>query len=80
MHYLYILRSNTKRRTYIGITCDISKRIVQHNSGNVRSTRGYRPLELIHIEEYKTKKGKNKRDSSEKNSSEKESLYKELGI
>ena len=81
MHYLYILKSKTKERTYIGITGDIAKRLKEHNSGFVQSTKGYRPLVLIHTEEYKTKRDARMRELYlKKNSSVKESLYKNLDI
>lgn len=44
MHYVYLLKSqlDTNRR-YIGVTCDLARRLSQHNSGSCTSTRRYKP-------------------------------------
>lgn len=41
---------------YIGSTNDLEKRLAQHNSGNVVSTRPYYPLELEAYVAVKTEK------------------------
>jgi putative endonuclease len=53
MAYVYILKSKVKSRLYIGITNDISRRLEEHNSGTVYSTKNLRPLSLVHQEECK---------------------------
>lgn len=43
---LYVLWSSTRRRTYVGITTDLARRLRQHNgevAGGARSTRVGRP-------------------------------------
>ena len=50
--YVYVIRSKSSGRTYVGATVNESRRIRQHNgeiSGGARSTRGFRPWELIRI-------------------------------
>ncbi len=47
MHYLYILVSETKSRTYTGVTESIEKRLKEHNSGRVKSSRPYRPYKIL---------------------------------
>jgi len=42
-------------KRYIGVTGHLERRIYEHNSGLVKSTRNRRPLHLVHQEEYKTK-------------------------
>ena len=37
------------------MTSDIKRRISEHNSGLVKSTKNRRPLELIHYESFETK-------------------------
>ncbi len=44
MDYLYILLSETKSRTYTGVTESLEKRLKEHNSGRVKSSRPYRIL------------------------------------
>ena len=46
MWYVYILRSVTDSALYIGSTNDIERRLDEHNSGKVDSTRSRRPLNL----------------------------------
>ena len=48
MYYVYILLSNKDNKRYIGMTSDIQRRLFEHNSGLVKSTKHRRPLELIH--------------------------------
>ena len=47
MHYLYILLSRKDNKFYIGYTNNLKRRIKEHNSGEVFSTKGRRPLVLI---------------------------------
>jgi len=54
-YYIYILQNSSKKYIYIGYSENIIKRIASHNSGKVRSTKPYMPLELIHYEAYKNK-------------------------
>jgi len=46
MWYVYILRSARDNKLYIGSTDDISHRLLQHNSGEVDSTKNRTPLIL----------------------------------
>ena len=48
--YVYILRSLTDKRLYVGLTRDIPARIRMHNTGLVPSTKHRLPLELIYWE------------------------------
>ena len=40
MYYSYILRSLKDGRYYYGSAEDVDKRLIKHNSGQVRSTKG----------------------------------------
>lgn len=55
MYFVYILQSIKFRRYYIGVTSDFEKRLEKHNSGGNRSTKAYRPWELILKEGFKDK-------------------------
>ncbi len=44
--YVYILRSATDGKLYIGSTVDLTRRLQEHNKGECNSTRHRRPLEL----------------------------------
>jgi putative endonuclease len=52
---VYILRSVKTGRHYIGHSADVDERFRAHNAGRVRSTKAYRPWEIIRREEYATK-------------------------
>lgn len=51
MYYVYILLLNNKQ-LYVGSTNNWPRRIVEHESGKVKSTSNRRPIKLIHIERY----------------------------
>jgi len=55
MFYVYILLSNKDNKRYIGMTSDIHRRILEHNSGLVKSTKHRRPLEVIHFTQFENK-------------------------
>ncbi|MEK6571242.1 MAG: GIY-YIG nuclease family protein [Bacteroidota bacterium] len=61
-YFVYILRSLGYPRTYVGQTDDMSSRVELHNSGKVRSTRAYRPWEIIYCEEFGTRADAMKRE------------------
>ena len=62
IYYVYILKSCVNKKYYIGCTGDIEKRIVAHNSGKTKSTKPYRPWELIHLENFSNKHEAYKRE------------------
>jgi len=52
MYYVYILKSQLKNQIYIGSTNNLNKRIKEHNSGKVFSTKPYKPWMLFYYEAY----------------------------
>lgn len=50
MSYLYILQSTRDYTTYVGISKDVEKRLLQHNAGRVKSTKSKKPWLVIHTE------------------------------
>lgn len=52
MNYVYILQSERKQRYYVGYTGDLEKRLQEHNSGKVRSTKAYKPWKLAYKESF----------------------------
>jgi putative endonuclease len=54
MFYVYVLRSKTDEKLYVGYTNDLRRRFQEHNSGFNRSTKARRPFELIYYEAYKS--------------------------
>ena len=53
-YYVYVLKSKKDGKLYIGFTTDLEARIQKHNDGEVFSTKGRRPFELIYYEGYKS--------------------------
>ncbi len=56
MFYVYFIRSLKNKDIYIGSCQDVFIRFSRHNKGYVRSTKAYRPWELIHYEEHESRK------------------------
>ena len=50
MFYVYVLKSKKDNMFYTGYTKDLMKRLNEHNSGKVKSTKYRLPLELIYFE------------------------------
>jgi putative endonuclease len=60
--YVYILLSEKDNKRYIGCTENLDRRLTEHNSGLVKSTRNRRPVKLIYFEKYKSKSDAMKRE------------------
>jgi len=55
MFYVYILQSEKDQKRYIGFTTNFERRLSEHNSGLVKSTKNRRPLKIIYLEEFESK-------------------------
>ena len=55
MYFVYVLKSISNGKLYIGHTNDLEKRLSLHNKGVTRSTRHCRDWGLIHKEEFYTR-------------------------
>jgi putative endonuclease len=53
---VYVLRSVKDGQTYTGVAGDLRRRMADHVRGHVKSTRNRRPLTLVYVEEYDTKR------------------------
>lgn len=62
MHYVYIVKC-ADGTYYTGYTNDLKRRIKQHNAGEgAKYTKGRRPVELVHSEQFETKSEAMKRE------------------
>ena len=61
MYYIYILKLNNGQ-LYTGFTSDLKRRILEHQNGNVDSTKHKRPIKLIHYEAYLKKSDAERRE------------------
>jgi len=50
MYYIYVIRSKIDSRLYKGITNDLDRRIKERNTGKNKSTKAYKPWELVYFE------------------------------
>ena len=59
MYWVYAISAERTERVYVGLSKNVEKRVLEHNLGEVFSTKGYRPWRLI----YKEKCGINRADA-----------------
>ena len=55
MFIVYVLKSKTSGRFYVGQTNNLVKRLDYHNSGRTRSGRNRGPWEIAYTEEFATR-------------------------
>jgi len=53
--YVYILKSKSTGRFYVGHGQDVFRRVEEHNSGKTPSTKRGRPWELVYYEQYQSR-------------------------
>jgi putative endonuclease len=61
-NYVYALKSKKDHNFYIGSTNNLKRRLGEHYSGLVFSTKSRKPLELIYYEAYNAEKDARKRE------------------
>ena len=54
-YYVYVLESVRDGWLYVGQTSNLEKRLLRHNQGEVKSTKGRGPFKIVYIEKYKTR-------------------------
>ena len=55
MYFVYVLKSECYNRFYIGISDNIDRRLKEHNNGKTKSTKHYRPWNLVFSEMYENR-------------------------
>jgi putative endonuclease len=55
MYFVYVLRSETSGRTYVGYSSDVTQRVGQHNHGVSKSTKNRGPRQLVHTGQFETR-------------------------
>ncbi len=76
MFTVYAIKSLNKNYIYVGLTNDIERRLNEHNNGNNKTTKPYRPFVLIYSEEVNTRIEARKREKYLKSGIGKEFLKK----
>jgi putative endonuclease len=75
MFFVYVLYSESPNlRFYVGLSQDVNKRLVEHNSGKTKSTKGYIPWKLFFFESCKTRIEAREREKYFKSGSGKENI------
>ncbi len=59
---MYILRSSSTGRFYVGHTGDLTKRLFEHTHRRSPSTRDRGPWELVHAEQFPTRAQASRRE------------------
>jgi putative endonuclease len=62
MNYIYVLKSKKDLKRYIGLTNNLERRLLLHNSGKVKATKNRRPFELIYFEKFENRTKAAKRE------------------
>ncbi|MBN3035644.1 MAG: GIY-YIG nuclease family protein [Bacteroidales bacterium] len=81
MWSVYVIRSEKTGILYTGITQDIGRRLIEHNSGKAKFTSGHKPWKLVYIEEgFSELVAARKREKYLKNGVGRRFLRKRLGM
>ncbi|MEK7150935.1 MAG: GIY-YIG nuclease family protein [Patescibacteria group bacterium] len=78
MYTVYILKSLIIKKSYVGLTNDLTRRLGEHNSGKSVFTNKYKPWEVIYTEEVGTLQEARKREKYLKSSSGRSRVLKPL--
>jgi len=62
MYKVYAIISGKDQRIYVGLTSNIDRRLIEHNSGQTFSTKGYRPWKLLYSENVADRQKARKRE------------------
>jgi putative endonuclease len=52
MYFVYVLKSMSAKKSYVGHTDNLDRRLEEHNSGKSNFTSRFLPWELIYKEEF----------------------------
>jgi putative endonuclease len=55
MFYVYAIKSVNRNYIYVGLTSNLERRFVEHNNGENRSTKAYKPFVIIFSELFETR-------------------------
>lgn len=78
MFYVYAIKSVTRNWIYVGLTNNLERRITEHNNGENRSTKAYKPFVLIFSEQYETRRKAREREKYLKSGIGKEFLKRQI--
>jgi len=64
MFYVYVLKSAKDKKLYMGSTNDLKRRLLEHNTGKVASTKGRAPFHVRYYEAYESEDDARAREAS----------------
>jgi putative endonuclease len=76
MYTVYVIKSIDKDWFYVGQSVNVLRRLDHHNRGYNRSTKPYRPYELVMTEEYTTREQARNREKELKSTTGKRFIRK----
>ncbi|MBI3338466.1 GIY-YIG nuclease family protein [Candidatus Saccharibacteria bacterium] len=79
MFYVYILLLGNDAY-YVGQTNNLDQRLYRHNAGQVRSTKGFLPVRLMHSESFQTRSESVKREKELKSWKSHEALKRLISV
>ncbi|PIZ00701.1 endonuclease [bacterium (Candidatus Gribaldobacteria) CG_4_10_14_0_8_um_filter_33_9] len=79
-YFVYILKSLKNGDLYIGSTENINNRIKLHNFGKVKSTKSYRPWQLLEYKKFNTRGEAMKFEKFLKNHQQKEIIKRKYNL
>ena len=62
MFFVYILYSPSLNKRYVGSTSELKRRLMEHNTGKSKFTKGGIPWNLVYQENFKTNSEARKRE------------------
>lgn len=77
-YIVYVLLSVSAKKSYVGLTNNLEKRLKEHNSGSSTFTKMYKPWKLIYTEEYENREDASKREKYLKSASGRKQVMKKL--
>ncbi|QED39136.1 GIY-YIG nuclease family protein [Antarcticibacterium arcticum] len=78
MYFVYSISSLTRNYIYVGLTDNVERRFIQHNTGRNKTTKPYLPFKLIYTEEFPDRDAARKREKYLKSGIGKEFLRSKL--
>ena len=79
MYIVYILKSKTNNKFYVGQTSNLERRLLYHNYGYSKATKSGIPWELEYSENYKSRSDAVRREKEIKNYKSRSYIKKILG-
>lgn len=61
-YFVYFLKNKVKNCFYIGCATSLEKRLKEHNNGDTKSTKPFKPWEIVYFEKFTNKSEAYKRE------------------